>query len=218
VLRLLYLSAFAILSTAAGVFYYSETRQATVLVASQDLLIGSRVEDTDITLRQVNPASVPTGTLTTPEEAVGRFVSFPVLKGQFLDGRHLTSVRNAQALTGGLGVPRGYRIIGLPISPAAGVGGTLKPGDFVDVLAIPSSTRAVGGLDEGAGVSEVIGKRVMVVGLRTDQGGEVDSMSRLNGLTASRLATVLLAIPERDEAKYSAALASSTFFLALAID
>jgi Flp pilus assembly protein CpaB len=217
-LRTIYLSVFAILSAAAGIFYYSETRQAGVLVATQDLLVGSRVEDTDIAVRQVNPASVPVGTLSATEQAIGHFVFFPVLKGQFLDGRHLSTVRNAQALTVGLRVPGGYRIIGLPISPAAAVGGTLKPGDSVDVIAIPNSGKGTAVLDDGAGPAEVVGRRVIVVGLRTEQGQELDSTSRGVGLGSSKAGSVLLAIPERDEGKYSAALVNSTFFLALVTD
>jgi Flp pilus assembly protein CpaB len=217
-LRIVYLSVFAVLSAAAGVFYYSETRQAGVLVASQDLLVGSRVSDADVSVRQVNPSSVPAGTLTAPEQAIGHFVFFPVLKGQFLDGRHLSTVRNAQSLTVGLGVPKGYRIIGLPISPAAAVGGTLKPGDSVDVIAIPNSAKGFGILEDGVGPAEVVGKRVMVVGLRTEQGTEVDAASRGIAIGSSKAGSVLLAIPERDEGKYSAALVNSTFFLALITD
>ncbi len=216
--RRIYLSAFVILSAVAGLFYYSQTRLVPVVVATADLKVGSQVDDSQVTIRRVNAASLPARTLSSLDQAVGRFVSSGVLKDQFLDARQLSPARNAELLKGGLEVPSGSRIISIPVAPAAAVGGALKPGDLVDVIAIPNPLKSAGGVDELT-VPEVIGRRVLVLGLRTDQGTDLDATpSKGLAFTTSKVASVLLAIGERDEARYSSALGSSTFFLALRTD
>ncbi len=124
--RGIYVGVFILLSTVAGLFYYSHTRQSTALVATRDLSVGTRIQDSDVAVRQVNPASVPPGVLKTADQAIGQVVSSPILDGQFVDGRQVAPSRNADLLGSGLDVPAGFRIIGLPIAPAAAVGGARR--------------------------------------------------------------------------------------------
>ena len=139
--RTIYFGMFILLTSIAGLLYYSDTRQSTALVATHDLSVGTRIQDSDIAVRRINPASAPAGLLKVSDQAVGQVVSSPVLEGQFLDARQVAPSRNASLLGTGLDVPAGYRIIGLPIAPAAAVGGVLKPGDRVDVMAIPNPSK-----------------------------------------------------------------------------
>jgi hypothetical protein len=57
-----------------------------------------------------------------------------------------------------------------------------------------------------------------VVGLRTDQGTAFDRNDPGLAASGSKPTSILLAIPETDEGKYSTAIASSTFLLALSTD
>jgi pilus assembly protein CpaB len=216
--RSIYLGVFIVLSTIAGLFYYAHTRQSTAVVATRDLSVGTRIQDSDVAVRQVNPASVPPAVLKTVDQAVGQVVSSPILEGQFMDARQVAPSRNANLLGSGLDVPAGYRIIGLPIAPAAAVGGVLKPGDRVDVMAIPNSSKAASLVDESAPSPVVIGKDVLVIGLRTDQGTQVDQVDHGLNLGNGKPGSVLLAIPQTDEPVYSAAIAASSFVLALSTD
>ena len=216
--RTLYLGVFVVLSTIAGLLYYSDTRQSTALVATRDLSVGTRIQDSDIAIRRINPASVPAGVLKATDQAIGQVVSSPILEGQFLDARQVAPSRNASLLGTGLDVPVGYRIIGLPIAPSAAVGGVLKPGDHVDVMAIPNPSKAASLADESPPVPVMIGKNVLVIALRTDQGTQVDQAD--HGLNAgnSKPGSVLLAISQMEESAYSSAIASSSFVLALSTD
>jgi len=121
--RSAYLVIFVLLSGIAGLFYYSQTRQATAVVAARDLTVGTRIQDSDVSLRQVNPASLTHEVLETLDQAVGQVVAVPILEGQFLDARQVAPAKNAAMLGSGLEIPAGYRIIGLPIAPAGAVGG-----------------------------------------------------------------------------------------------
>jgi len=216
--RSIYLGVFVLLSTIAGIFYYTNTRQATAMVATRDLSVGTRIQDSDVAARQVNPASVPPGALKAADQAVGQVVSFPILEGQFLDARQVAPSRNASLLGSGLDVPVGYRIIGLPIAPAAAVGGVLKPGDRVDVMAITNPSKAATLVDESLPAPVMIGKDVLVIGLRTDQGTQVEQADHGLNVANSKPGTVLVAIPPTEESAYSAAIAASSFVLALSTD
>jgi Flp pilus assembly protein CpaB len=215
--RSIYLAVFVVLSAIAGLFYYSQTRQATALVASHDLTVGTRIQDSDVALRQVNPASVGGDVLRSADQAIGQIVSFPILEGQFVDAREVAPTKNATLLGSGLDIPPGYRIIGIPIAPAAAVGGVLKPGDRVDVMTIPNVSRQLSPTDQSAPLPAMIGKNVLVIGLRTDQGTDVNQID--HGLNiGSKPASVLLAIPETEESTYSVAIVAGSFVLALSTD
>ena len=216
--RTIYLGVFIILSAIAGLFYYSGTRQSTALVATRDLSVGTRIQDADITVRRINPASAPAGVLMGADQAVGQVVSSPILEGQFVDARQVAPSKNATLLGTGLDVPPGYRIIGLPIAPAAAVGGVLKPGDRVDVMAIPNPSKVATLAEESAPVPVMIGKNVLVVALRTDQGTAVDQADHGLSVGNAKPGSVLLAIAQTEESAYSSAIASSSFVLALSTD
>jgi pilus assembly protein CpaB len=215
--RSLYLAVFTILSGVAGLFYYTHTRESTALVANHDLTVGTKIQDSDVTVRQVNPGSVGSSVLRSPDQAIGQIVSFPVLEGQFVDAREVAPIKNAALLGSGLDIPPGYRIIGVPISPAAAVGGVLKPGDRVDVMAIPNPLRQVSPVDAPAPAPIMIGKNVLVIGVRSDQGTEVDPTDHGGNLSA-KPASVLLAVPQTEETTYSAAIVAGSFVLALSTD
>ncbi len=216
--RTIYWGVFILLSTIAGLLYYSHTQQGAALVATRDLSVGTRIQDSDIAVRRVNPASVPAGVLKGTDQAIGQVVSSRILEGQFLDARQVAPTRNASLLGSGLDVPAGYRIIGLPIAPAAAVGGVLKPGDRVDVMAIPNPSKSATLADESAPAPVMLGKNVLVIALRTDQGTPVDQADHGLNVGNSKPGSVLLAVAQTEESAYSAAIASSSFVLALSTD
>jgi hypothetical protein len=64
----------------------------------------------------------------------------------------------------------------------------------------------------------MIGKNVLVIGLRTDQGTPVDQADHGLNVGNTKPASVLLAIAQTEEFAYSSAIASSSFVLALSTD
>jgi Flp pilus assembly protein CpaB len=216
--RKIYLGVFIVFAGIAGTLYYSQTRLSPAVVATRNLMIGTRIQDSDITVRSVNPTSLSDELIGSPEQAVGKVVTYPVLQGQLLDARQLATSKNAASLLTGLPVPPGYRIIGLPIVPASAVGGVLKAGDLVDVMAVANPSKSIALGDGPALTPVVLGRDVLVVGLRTDQGTSLDDGdSAMNGGN-NKPGSVLLAVPESEETTYSAATAGSTFVLALSTD
>lgn len=216
--RTVCLTAFVVLSAIAGFFYYANTEQAPALVATHDLKVGTQIQDSDVAVRRINASSVDAAVFRSPEQAIGQYVAFPVLKGQFLDPRQVMASKNAELLGSGLQVPAGSRIIGLPVTPATAVGGALKPGDLVDVIAIPTAQKTGAGVEDGSTGNQTIGRDVLVVGLRTEQGTPFERNDPSLNATGAKPSSVLLAVPESDESRYSGAMATSTFLLALSTD
>jgi Flp pilus assembly protein CpaB len=216
--RTVCLAVFLVLSAIAGFFYYANTEQASALVATHDLTVGTQLHESDVAIRRVNPSSIGSDVFRGPDQAVGQYVAFPVLKGQFLDPRQITASKNAELLGIGLRVPAGSRIIGVPVTPATAVGGALKPGDLVDVIAVPTAQKTGIAVEDASIANQTIGRDVLVVGLRTEQGTAFDRTDPGINATGAKPGSVLLAIPESDEGRYSGAMGTSTFLLALSTD
>jgi Flp pilus assembly protein CpaB len=238
-LRRIFVICSFILALLAGALYYGHTREITVVVAAQDLKVGSRISDSQLQRRRVHPNSIPVGAARSVELVTGRLVSVPILAGQYVPLRAL-SERAGTAIGVGLEVPRGYKVISIPIAPAFAVGGALRPGDYVDVLAMqaplpagvqrtpqaPVQAPALTGVAIGTGgqdptPTELIGRHVLVVGLRSEQGAAVEepaSGGRGLNFASAKVGSLLLAIPPQDTTRYLVAAAASTFFIALSLD
>lgn len=213
--RVVYLGIFVVLALAAGGIYYASTRETTVIVARGDLRVGTLITESLVMTRRVHPGDVPQGSATHSADVVGRFVSWPILDGQFIPTRALARDR-ASLIAGGLSVPAGYHALSVPVTAAEAAGGVLRPGDLVDVLAVAKN--------QAPGVSPApattLGKRVLVLGMRTDQGQALDAGSgsgTVRGLnfSSNRIASVVLAVAPEDEERYAAAAAVSNFTVVL---
>jgi Flp pilus assembly protein CpaB len=228
-----------ILALLAGALYYGHTREITVVVASQDLKVGTRISDSQLETRRVHPNSIPVGAARTAELVAGRVVTVPVLAGQYVPLRAL-SQRPGAAIGVGIEVPQGFKVISIPVAPAFAVGGALRPGDYVDVLAMPPplspgvqrppaapvqtpalTGAAIGSGGQGPSPAELVGRHVLVVGLRSDQGAAIEEPApggRGLNFASTKVGSLLLAIPPQDTTRYLAAASASTFFIALSLD
>ena len=172
---------------------------------------------------------VPTGAIMTVDDATGRYVSWPLTGGEPILGRELRQQRAAGAAQAGYDVPPGYRAVAVPLLPAGAVGGMLTTGDHVDVYGTPlvSRQQSTGSVDASppdlAAGATVIGRNILVLQLRSDQGQPLDataasgSGSTVHGLNfgSGKLGSVVLAIPAGDADRYAAAAASMSIYLAL---
>jgi Flp pilus assembly protein CpaB len=217
VIRTIYLGLFLLLSLVAGGIYYSNTREATAVVASGDLHVGSQISESSVSIRRVSPGAIPPGAARSVSDVVGRYVAWPVLDGQYIPLRALATDR-ASLIAGGLQVPAGFHAMSLPVSAAEAVGGVVRPGDLVDVLAVPKNL-APGTAPPAAAV---LGRRVLVLGLRTEQGQPLDEggPSSVRGLNfaTNRIASIVVAVSADDEEKYAAASAVSSFTVVLDLE
>jgi hypothetical protein len=84
-------------------------------------------------------------------------------------------------------------------------------------MAIPNPSRQLSPGDQSVSAPVMIGKNILVIGIRTEQGTEVDQVDHGVNI-GSKPASVLLAIPETEETTYAAAVVAASFVLALSTD
>lgn len=103
-----------------------------ILVANADLPAGQRLETRHLVTQQWPAGTLPTGHLSKPDQALGRVLRGPLVKGEVI----LAAKLAPEGLAGGLSavVPEGYRAMTVHVDEVIGVGGFLQPGDRVDVL------------------------------------------------------------------------------------
>lgn len=227
--RAAYLVAFAVLALAAAALVVRAQRTVSVLVATRDLHAGAQVQPGDVQVVRLPEDAVPGGALSAAGDAVGRWVDWPLTSGEPVLGRLLRAQRSGGAALAGLDIPPGFRAVAVPVQPAAAVGGTLAPGDRVDVFATPQPGHAEAGSSLAAaaatGGGEVatveLGHDVLVLQLRSDQGEALDAGAgdTVHGLNfgVGKLGSVVLAVPETDVRRYASAVAADTIYLALSV-
>lgn len=229
--RIAYITAFALLAAAAAVLTLRTQHMTTVVIATHDLRAGVAVQAGDVEIRRVHDDGAPGGSLASVDEAVGRYTAWPLTAGEPVLARMLHLQRSGGTATAGLDVPSGYRAVAVPVQPAAAVGGMLTAGDRVDVFATPlsghtaplrtSDTLTLAEPADPANTARPLGRDVLVLQLRTDQGQTLDSGSAdgVHGLDvgAGKLGSVVLAVPDADVAAYAAAVANDSIYLALSV-
>jgi Flp pilus assembly protein CpaB len=221
--RTLYLAGFTVLALAAATLALRGQQTDTVVVATRDLHAGDRVGPGDVEERRVHSDGVPSGAVGAAGAVVGAYVAWPLASGEPLLARMLRPERSGAAAASGLPVPDGDRAVAVPVQPAGAVGGLLGPGDRVDVFVTPGGTARSGSANSASGdpgtAAALIGSDVLVLQLRSDQGQLMTAgggeESRGLGAGAARLGSVVLAVPASDAARYAAAAAEGTLYLAL---
>jgi pilus assembly protein CpaB len=116
----------------------------TVIVATADLPVGSRVRPQDVRAVRVPEELAPQNSFTKVEEVKDRVVTNLVMKDEPVAPNRLA----APGTVPGLGpmIPAGYRAVSVRVNDVIGVAGFIQPGMRVDVLAsgrLPNSEDSV---------------------------------------------------------------------------
>lgn len=109
-----------------------------VMVAANDLQVGSRVEERDIRVISVPAADLPPGAPRKRSDVIGHGVISPISKGEFILPNRLAA-ENAGAGLPSL-IPPGMRAVSVRVNDVASVSGFVTPGTRVDVLVTASTT------------------------------------------------------------------------------
>lgn len=109
----------------------------TVLVATQEIQPFTPLTPDKFVAQQMPRAAVPADAITNPAQVSGRYARTLLLPGTPLRAGYLASSENKGSLATRLtetGKP-GTRAMAIAIDDATGVGGTLEPGNLVDIIA-----------------------------------------------------------------------------------
>jgi pilus assembly protein CpaB len=103
-----------------------------VLVAADDLQVGTKIEDKDIRPVRFPSADLPAGVFHMRSKVIGRGVVLPIARGEFI----LTNKLAGENAGSGLPslIPPGMRAISVRVNDTTSVSGFVLPGTRVDVL------------------------------------------------------------------------------------
>lgn len=103
-----------------------------VMVAANDLTVGSRVEARDIKIIKVHQEDLPPGAPRKMADVIGHGIIVPITRGQFILPNYLAQ-ENAGAGLPAL-IPPGMRAVSVRVNEVVSVAGFVTPGTRVDVL------------------------------------------------------------------------------------
>src|SRR5579872_6763049 len=103
-----------------------------ILVAADDLQVGTRIEDKDLRFVHMLSADLPAGVFHFKNKVIGRGVIQPIQRGEFI----LTNKLAGENAGSGLPalIPPGMRAVSVRVNDTTSVSGFVLPGTRVDVL------------------------------------------------------------------------------------
>lgn len=103
-----------------------------VIVAADDLQVGTKIEEKDIKYVRFPSEALPAGVFHIRSKVIGRGVVLPISKGEFI----LTNKLAAENAGAGLPalIPPGMRAVSVRVNDTTSVAGFVLPGTRVDVL------------------------------------------------------------------------------------
>jgi len=103
-----------------------------IIVAADDLQVGSKIEEKDIRFVRFPSADLPAGVFHMKNKVIGRGVVVPIARGEFI----ITSKLAGENAGSGLPslIPPGMRAVSVRVNDTTSVSGFVLPGTHVDVL------------------------------------------------------------------------------------
>ena len=108
-----------------------------VVVAADDLQVGTKLGDNDVRILRFPQSTVPPGAYGSKDKVLNRGVILPVSKGEFILPTKLAAA-NAGAGLSSL-IPQGMRAVSVRVNDVVSVAGFVQPGSRVDVMSTSSS-------------------------------------------------------------------------------
>jgi len=120
---------------------YEEVDMQNVIVTREDIAAGTAIEERAITRIAVPRKYRQPQTFPAIEEVAGRVAVVPIPAGSQVSGGMLADA-GAEALS--FEVPRGRRAVAITVTDETGVGGLVRPGNFVDIVGTFEFGRPIG--------------------------------------------------------------------------
>jgi pilus assembly protein CpaB len=115
-----------------------QSEQVSILVAAKDLPKGAMLDKDSVAAMIISNQYVQPQAATSLDRVSGMIAAVPISRGEqitlnkFISAREVTSSGNSLAMV----TPIGKRAVTIPIDSISAVGGMIRPGDYVDVVAM----------------------------------------------------------------------------------
>jgi len=103
-----------------------------ILVAADDLQVGTKIEDKDVRYVHYPSSELPAGVFHRKDKLLGRGVILPISKGEFILTNKLAGENAGYGLPSL--IPPGMRAVSVRVNDTSSVAGFVLPGTRVDVL------------------------------------------------------------------------------------
>ncbi len=181
-----------------------------VVIATCDIPLGTKLTDKDVTLVAMPKKFLPQNVMKETKDAIGQTLK-TTLSAKMLLLQDM--VGPGDGLEGV--IPEGYRAVAVKVDEFTSVGGLLRPGTRVDVLATFNLRKPTGGTET---ISKLILQNIEVraVGqqFRSEQAGTVDSAK----MKLSRSVTLLVKTDQSEALQLAASTGSIRLALRSATD
>jgi pilus assembly protein CpaB len=146
-------------------------RGTQVVVAADDIQIGTKLEPHDIRLLTLPQSAAPPNAYVAASQVLGRGAILPIGKGEFLLPGKLAALNAGSGLPSM--IPPGMRAVSVRVNDVVSVAGFVQPGTRVDVLA--TGTRSNGNDRQTTTVLENVA--VIAVGKNLDRNASGDAQN-----------------------------------------
>jgi pilus assembly protein CpaB len=175
----------------------AQVPQVLVVMASRDIADGTAVTADSLTMQAFPADFVPHGAVAAPDDAIGKFTTTQITKGQIVLSNQLSATLRAGNLS--LSVPAGMEAVALPMTDLMSSNGAIKAGDHVDILLtidlveikLDTAQGAATPPDAGGNVKNPVTQttlqnvEVLAVGEAADDSGDSGSSATTAGNTNS---------------------------------
>jgi len=108
-------------------------RGVPVVMAADDIQVGTKLEAHDVHVVTLPQSAVPPGAFSGTSQVLGRGAILPVSKGEFILPSKLAALNAGSGLPSM--IPQGMRAVSVRVNDVVSVAGFVQPGSHVDVLA-----------------------------------------------------------------------------------
>lgn len=142
-----------VLIVAAGLFIFSNyiDQQVNgikvtteVYVVTKDLESKHEIRNSDIRKIEIELTDEPNHSIKNKNDLVGKFIIEPVTKGSFILDNNISQIRNFESSN----VPKGYKMISIPLSIDNAVGWKIEKGQTVEMIFSPIQYKNVDGAEQ----------------------------------------------------------------------
>ncbi|OEF99515.1 Flp pilus assembly protein CpaB [Vulcanibacillus modesticaldus] len=132
---------FGIVATSFIYIYLAELEAKTKEIEPTEKVVVAKVTITPRTViteemlevKEYKINSLPPSIYTEQDEVIGQIAKETIYKGEPINPKRLADENYRKAHLA-YSIPKGYRALTIQFNPVLGVGGFIKPGDFVDVI------------------------------------------------------------------------------------
>jgi len=162
-----------------------QAEQVPVLVAARDMAKGTVLDKDSVSVAIISNQYVQPQAATSLDRVAGMLSAVPLSKGEQITLNKLIAVKDISSSTSSLAMatPIGKRAVTISVDSISAVGGMIRPGDYVDVVAmivVPMTTAQGKQANQATSVS--LFQNVLVLAI----GQDLSSMSQETSASGSR--------------------------------